>query len=221
MGKVIKKGLSDDVTPAQELSAGSSPARRTPVIDKETFEARSEAKEMRERAQEEASKILQEANTEAEAIRESARKEGFSEGHSEAVSELTETVAKASARFQDIEEQLTSQLTQVAIAIARKILGQELTTSPEAVLQIVKNALSEKARQRQEINLRVNPEDWSLIRENKSELLEVLSRAKEIGISEDTDVERYGVIIETDAGIIDAQLESQLAIFERIFQNMG
>ena len=60
-----------------------------------------------------------------------------------------------------------------------------------------------------------------MIRKNKSQLLDVLSRAKEIGISEDPDVERYGVIIETDAGTIDAQLDSQLAVFERILENLG
>ena len=60
-----------------------------------------------------------------------------------------------------------------------------------------------------------------MIRKNKSQLLDVLSRAKEIGVSEDPDVERYGVIIETDAGTIDAQLDSQLAVFERILENLG
>ena len=96
-----------------------------------------------------------------------------------------------------------------------------MQTSPDAVIKIVRNALAEKARQRQEISLRVHPEDLAIIRENKAQLLEVLSRAKEISIREDMNVERYGVIIETDAGTIDAQLDSQLAIFERVLQNIG
>ena len=221
MGKVIKKGAAEMNGLESDAPLPTTGSRRPPIIDKDTFEARSEAKEIRERAQAEAEKLIENARAEAEQIREQAREEGYSSGRADGASELTETIAQAGARIRGIEDQLTSQLTDVTIAIARKILGQELESKPEAVLKIVKNALSEKARQRQEINLRVNPQDWDLIRENKSQLLEVLSRAKEIGISEDADVERYGVIIETDAGTIDAQLDSQLAVFERILENLG
>ena len=88
------------------------------------------------------------------------------------------------------------------------------------MVDIIRQALTEKARQRREIFLRVHPEDMKYVREHKAELLEVLSRAKEIGLREDPDVARHGVVIETDAGIIDAQLETQLAVFERILMNM-
>jgi len=99
-------------------------------------------------------------------------------------------------------------------------VGPEPIPSREAVVDIVKQALSEKARQRREIFLRVNPEDLQHIRENKPALLEVLSRAKEIGIREDPDVAVGGAVIETDAGIIDAQLETQLAVFERVLKEV-
>ena len=81
--------------------------------------------------------------------------------------------------------------------------------------------MGEKARLRQEICLKVHPDDLELLRAHKSDLLDVLSRAKEIGILEDSKVERHGVIIETDSGTIDAQLDSQLAIFEHAFLNLG
>ena len=127
-------------------------------------------------------------------------------------------IAGVAKRYQQIEAQAIPQLKELALTIARKILGRELEFSPEAVVDIVKQALSEKARQRREIFLRINPQDMQAIREHKADLLEVLSRAKEIGIREDPDVQRHGVIIETDAGIIDAQLETQLAVFERVLR---
>lgn len=221
MGKVIKKGTSDASAQRPESGLTDSKTRRSPIIDKETFEARSEAQEIQARARSEADALLEKARQQANDLREEARQEGRESGRSEGAAELTETIAQASVRLQELEEKLTSQLTDVAIAIARKILGQELQTNPDAVIKIVRNALAEKARQRQEISLRVHPEDLAIIRENKAQLLEVLSRAKEISIREDVNVERYGVIIETDAGTIDAQLDSQLAIFERVLQNIG
>lgn len=221
MGKVIKKGVGEVGAQRADAGIAGSKARRAPIIDKETFEARSEAQEIRHRAQTEADALLEKARQEADDLREEARQEGRDSGRSEGAAELTETIAQASARLREVEEKLTSELTDVAIAIARKILGQELQSSPEAVLKIVRNALVEKARQRQEISLRVHPDDLAIIRENKAQLLEVLSRANEISIRADASVERYGVIIETDAGTIDAQLDSQLAIFERVLQHIG
>jgi type III secretion protein L len=123
--------------------------------------------------------------------------------------------------MQQIEAQAVPQLKDLAVAIARKIIGRELEFHPEGVVDIVKQALTEKARLRREIFLRVNPEDMDLIRSSKPQLIEVLSRCKEIGLREDPDVARYGVIIETDAGMIDAQLDTQLAVFERLLKSGG
>jgi hypothetical protein len=51
------------------------------------------------------------------------------------------------------------QLKELAVSIARKVLGRELEFAPEGVVDLIKQALSEKARQRREIYLRVNPAD--------------------------------------------------------------
>ncbi|MEM6733478.1 MAG: FliH/SctL family protein, partial [Myxococcota bacterium] len=158
---------------------------------------------------------------EAEEIRRQAHAQGYEQGKSDAVQEVQQLVATVAAKFKKIEGQIEPQLRELAITIARKILGKELQFHPEAVVDIVKQALQDKARQRTEIYLRVNPEDYQMIRENKADLLEVLTRCKEIGIREDSAVERYGVVIETDAGSIDAQLETQLAIFERVLMDVS
>ena len=147
MGKVIKKGTSDTSAQRPESGLTDSKTRRSPIIDKETFEARSEAQEIQARARNEADALLEKARQEANDLREEARQEGRESGRSEGAAELTETIAQASIRLQELEEKLTSQLTDVAIAIARKILGQELQTSPDAVVKIVRNALAEKALQ--------------------------------------------------------------------------
>src|SRR6185436_15287526 len=111
--------------------------------------------------------------------------QGYAEGKNEGAAELSEVVAKASQRLKQIEAQVVPQLKDLALAIARKILGKELEFHPDAVVEIIKQALSEKARQRREIFLRVNPDDLHILRERKAELIEVLSRCKEIGIRED------------------------------------
>jgi len=217
MGKVIKKGETgvSDLSPETSFDDGSV-ARRPGIIKSETVDAKGEAQRILERAQVEAAELKHQAELEAEKLKAIAYDAGMEEGRNNAAAELSEVVSKASLRLQQIEAQVEPQLRELALTIARKILGRELEFHPEAIVDIVKQALSEKARQRREIFLRVNPDDMTYIRERKPELLEVLSRAKEIGLREDPDVAIHGVVIETDAGIIDAQLETQLAVFERV-----
>jgi len=191
---------------------------RAPVIDRAVYGARDEARQIRERAQIEAQQIRAAVTIEAEQIKKQAHEQGYAEGRDQGAKELAEVIANISLRAQQIEDQAIPQLKDLALKIARKIIGRELEFAPEAVVDIVKQALSEKARQRRDIYLRVNPADLQFIREHKGELLEVLSRAKEIGIREDPNVAVHGVIIETDAGIIDAQLDTQLAVFERVLK---
>ncbi len=223
MSKVIKRSAVDvgDISP--DTGFADTSAKRAPIIDRSTYEARSDAQQIRERAVAEAEEKRREAEQRAQEAYEEAKQRGYDDGYREGretgAAELAEVVAKASQRLSQIEAQAVPQLKGLALTIAKKILGKELEFHPDAVVDIVKQALAEKARQRRELVLRVNPEDLATVREHKPELLEVLSRAKEIGIREDPDVSRYGVVIETDAGIIDAQLETQLEVFERILKN--
>lgn len=230
MARVIKSGETNVGSPRGDVSpeTGFTDARRgSKVISRDRHKALSEGEAIRDRAegraerilgdaQAQAQEILSNAHAQAAQLKTAAREEGLQEGRSQGATELAQTVAGASARLSQIEAQAIPQLKEVALSIAKKIIGRELEFHPDAVVDIVKQALAEKARQRREIFLRVNPADLQMIRESKADLLEVLSRCKEIGLREDPDVSRHGVIIETDAGTIDAQLDTQLAVFERI-----
>ena len=231
MAKLIKRNANDGtVTGEQELTQIAE-ARRAPIIDREIYQARDAAIQIRERAQQQADEILvqakqqvdemmAQAQAQAEQLKAHAKQQGFTEGQQQGAAKLSELVARSSARVQQIESELVPQISTLATNIARKILGRELEFHPEAVVQIVRQALLEKARQRREIFLRVHPDDLELLRQSKPELLEILSRTKEIGIRDDPEVQRYGVIIETDAGTIDAQLDTQLAVFEKVLGNV-
>lgn len=224
MPKVIKSTQAPE--PLEERAEASftqelQPRRVANIHKKETIEARGERQRILSEAESSREEILRSAQAEAEEIRAAARTEGYDTGKAEAVAEVQELVATIAARFKKIEAQVEPQLRELAITIARKILGRELEFHPDAIVDLVKQALSEKARTRQEVYLRVHPDDYRLIRENKADLTEVLSRCKEIGIREDAMVARHGVIIETEAGSIDAQLETQLEIFERVLMDVA
>jgi len=218
MTKVIKRAPGDTGETRPDAGVADGAVKRAGIIRGGVADARNEAQAIRERAEVEAAEIRARALREAEVVRARAREEGLAQGRDAGAAELTGVVASASRRLQQIEAQAVPQLRDLAVAIARKVLGKELELAPERVVDVVKQALAEKARQSRELWLRVNPEDLAVIRARRPELLEVLSRAKELGVREDPDVARGGVVIETDAGTIDAQLETQLGVFERVLK---
>lgn len=230
MAKLIKReGAQEDT----QVSDGPQNAlgRRGVVIDRDTFEAKSEAQQIRERAEAQGAQFLAEAKAEAEALRDqahkdaekilaSAKEEGLRAGREEGLQALMEATLKANTDIDTLQDTLVPQIKTLAMAIARRVIGRELEFHPEAVVEIVKQALGDKARQRREITLRVNPSDAQLLKDSRPELLEMLSRCKDIAIREDADIAPHGVIIETEAGIIDAQLETQLGVLERLLTSM-
>lgn len=237
MAKIIKRekteSLNAKTLKPQTTSAGLNPGlKRRKIISGEEYSASEEAKSIKDiakvragqtisEANAEAEKIIADAQSQAEAIKSAAQEEGLQIGKEEGASVAMEKVANALKRMNEFEENAIPQLKKLAMTIARKIIGKELEFSPEGVVDIIRQALAEKARQRQEIFLRIHPDDIEHIRQNKPRLLEVLSRCNDIAIREDPDVERYGAVIETDAGRIDAQLETQLAVFEKVLLEAG
>jgi len=223
MAKIVKRNT--DVTDPHIFP-------HSPIIRRDTMVARLDGEHIRQKAQIDANEILSKAQVEAEEtivkikaeaeqMREGAKKEGFEAGRLEGVEKLMEASAQMIQRMNDLEAQLIPQIKDLSLAIVRKILGKELELHPEEVVSIIKQALSDKARQRKEIVLRVNPADLNIVRQSRAQLVEVLSRCKEIALREDPDVELHGVVIETDAGVIDAQLETQLLVFERVLKNIS
>lgn len=232
MAKLIKR---EQASPEEEARrqetqpAAELPTRRHAVIDRDTFEAKHEASSIRDQAQAQATEIVQTAKTEAqglleeakaqaERLRAEAHAEGLAAGKAEGAAHFVALCAQVSARGAQAEAELAPHVAQLAMAVARRVLGRELQFSPELVVDMVKKTLGDKARQRREVTLRVHPTDAVHLREHRAQLAEVLSRTKEVRIVEDEAVPAHGVVIETEAGLIDAQLDTQLDAIEHALE---
>ncbi len=224
MAKIIKNNDADPnvSSPSAEVSGLSRS-----VIHRETFDARNEGQRIRDKAKEEAAqivaaanarakKILANAQAEAQKIRAASKKEGYAEGKEEGVQELTRAVATQSARMQALQEALIPKVQALSFEIAKKVIGASFKSDSKVLIGMIKHALAEKARQRKEITLRIHPDNLETLRENKHEFTELLGRTAEIGLQADPGVKLNGVIIETDAGTIDAQLETQLGVIQSV-----
>ena len=213
MVRVIRR--DDDETTQAPTTRGAPSQGRSSIIGRETVEAKSEASDILEDARAQAQSLIDAATTEAKALREKAKNEGRQEGIDQGATEVAQIIKRMTEHQQEQEAQVLPQLLKLVRKMAEKVIGSELEQRPEALVGMIKRTLHDKARQRRSLLLRVNPADLEVVRNERHRLMDALVRASDLAIREDDDISPGGVVIETEAGTIDARLETQLDALER------
>ncbi|HET9029703.1 MAG TPA: FliH/SctL family protein [Candidatus Aquilonibacter sp.] len=171
-------------------------------------QAETTALELVERAQAHAAQIEEEARTKG-------HDEGFALGHEAGVSEFEPVVQTLRGWIEGIREQREGvlaaaepELVRLAMAIAERVVHTEVAKNRQVVVENVRAALTRLVT-REVVTLRVNPADHETIRQYRDSLVEA-SDVEHLRIVEDQRVDRGGVVVETDAGTIDAKIATQL-----------
>jgi flagellar assembly protein FliH len=143
-------------------------------------------------------------------------KKGFKEGVDfqkkevlpalDAIATMTKTIPLIR---KDILEKTEEQIVKLAIAIAEKILNQEVATKKDVVLSVLKNALK-NISETDCMKIRLNPHDFRYMMEVKKDFLQSIEGIRNVIFEEDSAIKRGGAIVETMFGEVDARLENQL-----------
>ena len=154
---------------------------------------------------------------------ETGFKNGQSQGKEKSVEELQDLLsyikdlgqAIASAQEESIVSAKES-IGKLALAVAGKIVKREIQINKDVVLGIVSESL-EAIKGVKDIKVRVSAEDIDNVKEHKSILLQAADNIPDFELIEDPRIEQGGCIIETEFGILDARIDSQLQEVGRAF----
>ncbi len=182
------------------------------VLSPDAYSAVLNAQELLEKTQEDCDAYTQNTREECAKLREEAKNQGFQEG-SEAWSKQLAFLATETAAMR---EQIKSSLVPLAIASVKKIIGKELETKPETVVSIISESLKELT-QNKRIIIHINPQDLAIVEQHRPELKKLVEYADVLLLSPKASVSPGGCIIETETGIVNAQLDVQLAALEQAF----
>jgi flagellar biosynthesis/type III secretory pathway protein FliH len=167
-------------------------------------------------------RVLAEAEAEARAVVARAREEA-ARLRSEAVEQgRQEGIRVAAAGREDLEiererletererllDRAEEEIVHLALAVAGKVLALAVQDE-RAVVESARRALA-RVRGRKELVARVHPADVPALRAEGPGLLPGATRAERLEIRQDPGVGRGGVILETEAGTVDARIEAQL-----------
>ncbi len=170
-----------------------------------------DAKDIIKKSKEEVDKLLQKTDEEISVRVQEAKEMGTKKGY-EKSQELKDKLAKLEVL---VLSEVKDGVVQTAFSVAEDILNASVNVFPSAVLSITQTALSE-IPDTTHIWLRVNPVDAPIFVQNKQKIIDGLERVKEIDIREDKQVGRGGVLIQTESGVIDAQIKTQIEEMARL-----
>jgi len=173
-------------------------------------------------ARDEAATLLADARAQAEAIRaqaadarDEAVRQGREEGRAEAAAEMAALLTDARAHGARLREAATPSAIALATKMAEQVVGRAVTLAPELMAEIAGAAL-EACRPRGDwVRVRVHPLDAVAVTAQRDALAGRAPRTAKLEIVADESVGRYGCVIETAVGRVDARLETQLAALER------
>ncbi|HSX26710.1 MAG TPA: HrpE/YscL family type III secretion apparatus protein [Chlamydiales bacterium] len=184
------------------------------VIPEKEFSILQEASEILEKVRREAEAFKRETVVEAEKIKEQAFKEGFQEG----LVSLNKHLLALDHELKTIRSDVQKKLLPLSLTAARKIIGEELKLHPSQIVDIVLTALK-PVTQHRKIIIYVNKADLPLIEDSKGKIRKMFEHLESLSIQERNDIEPGGCMIETEAGIINAQLENQWRALESAFES--
>lgn len=173
-------------------------------------------------AQEKAAELIAQAEAAASEIRAQARRQGEQDGREAGKRDLLPSLiafADAAQSLIVFEERMISEygqrLVELALAIADKIIGRAITADEDIVANVLDRAKAEVVHAKQ-IRVSLHPDDLAILRETRPDLLNVESPSgRTIEVVGTPDISRGGCRLETESGIIDATIPTQIEEMRR------
>jgi len=176
-------------------------------------------------AHERARALVEDAAARADTIAQDARRrghtEGFTAGRDEADRQMNDMLVTmrgllemARAERQKLIEAAEPELVRLALGIAERVLHQQIALDRGVVVEMAKVAIA-RLIERDTVTVRVNPADLERMREHRDELI-AIADVKNLRVVEDRRVDRGGVVVDTDAGTIDARISTQVEEVRKI-----
>lgn len=185
-----------------------APNPGTRLLRAEEYSRLIEAGELLAAARDRAEAIRAEAEEAYEARRREGYDDGVMEGRMEQAEKMMETAMQAVEYIENIEETLVGVVT----SAVRKIIGE--LDEKERIVRVVRTALV-AVRSQQKVLIRVCPADEAAVRDALSAMIaSAPGGVSFLDVSADPRMKPGDCILESELGVVDAGLETQLKALE-------
>lgn len=188
-------------------------APKTKIIPSEDLAILQDALEVLKHIKQDADKYRLQVAKECEELKENAFKEGYEEGFKQ----WSEHLANFEKQLETLHKEMQQLIIPIALKAAKKIVGREIELSEDAIVDIVASNLK-VVSQHKKITIYVNKKELDILEQNKPRLRQLFENLESLSIRPREDIAPGGCVIETEIGIINAQMEHRWRILEKAFE---
>lgn len=160
-------------------------------------------------AETEAARIREEAKAAFEAEKKRGYETGLSNGKMEIAMQKLDLVDQSVAFMESVENKMADVVLKALKSFVTEVGDKEM------VVQIVRKTMAAVIRTQRHVTLKVAPEMASSVRGRLNELRADYPTIESMDVVEDERLKGPACVLETEAGVADASVETQLAAIER------
>ena len=228
---IIKKRIEINKTPSNEGETAEKASRKDDKIDLfdldniDFVQRRERRRGDRRRGYRRIDdrNLVSRAQQEAGTIRDSAATEGYKAGLERAnqdIQQMKNAVVEFLNAKNEIFEYIAPDILEISIDIAKKIVKKEIEQDPTIILETILDVLKKLSRDESKVSIKANPAQVSLIKENISEMVSSLGLETKINVFGDDTIEVGGCILQTNNGLVDATVSTQIEIIKEAFKGI-
>lgn len=159
----------------------------------------------------------------AETVVAGGRDQGYRDGKAQAQGEVQQQLveaisaltAAAEERFR-LAQQHEAALADLALQIARKVIGAHLEADPALVSGIVRDAIAD-LEPSTSLHVHLHPDDVPIVAASRNQLDRLVRGTGDIELVADETVDRGGVVLRSQVGDVDARISTKLSVLETAF----
>ena len=168
--------------------------------------------------------LVSRAQEEAETIKKSAFDEGYNKGLEQANADLQafrQNIARFMNATKDVFEYIAPDILEISVDIAKKIIKKEVESDPQVLINTIVDVLKTVSKNEPKINIKVKPQAVQFIKDTLPNITYQYGIDAKINIVADPSIEEGGCIFQTNNGIVDASIDTQLEIIKKALDGGG
>lgn len=168
--------------------------------------------------------LVSRAQEESENIKKSAFEEGYRLGLEKATADMEKFRAELSKFMnarKDVFEYIAPDLLEISVDIAKIIIKKELESDPQVLINTIVDVLRTVSKNEPKINIRVRPQAVQFIKDTIPNITYQYGIDSKINIISDPSIEDGGCVLQTNNGIVDASIDTQLEIIKKALNTIS
>lgn len=167
--------------------------------------------------------LVSRAQEEAENIKKSAFEEGYRKGLEQSKEDLDKFRNELSSFMnapKNVFEYIAPDILEISVDIAKKVIKKEVETDPQVLINTIVDVLKTLSKGEPKINIRVKPQAVQFIKDTLPNITYQYGIDAKINIIADPSIDDGGCVFQTNNGIVDASVDTQLEIIKKAIEGM-